>query len=199
MTPSSKGRQRKRNSKYLDYETQQSPCAPQKSPTKSAGRRGRSASKNSPAKTGKAKNVGQKTADGDDGEAERTPQDLDGQISEETPKKKVGRPRKAPTKETPARKTPGRKTPGRKTPGRKTPGRETPTTDGGLPSGEGGVVDATQKENGTPKRKYVRKRPAREVDPPAEPPLKEAPEEPQVVPEEELQPGGRRRRSAAKM
>lgn len=178
MTPSSKGRQRKRNSKYLDYETEDSLCTPQKSPTKSAGRRGRAASKNSPAKSGKAKNVVQKTADGDDGITEKTPQDLDGHISEETPKKKVGRPRKASTRET--------------------PGRKTPTTDGCLPTGEGGVADATQQENGTPKRKYVRKRPAQEVEPAAEPPLKEAQEEP-VVPEEEFQPGGRRRRSAAKV
>lgn len=76
---------------------------------------------------------------------------------------------------------------------RKTPAKETPTSNGGVltPKDEG--VDTVQQENEKPKRKYVRKHLVQEVEPAAEPP----PEEPEL--EEETQPGGRRRRSAAKL
>lgn len=62
----------------------------------------------------------------------------------------------------------------------------------GLPA-EGGVDgNPAQQENGTPKRKYVRKH----TEP--DPLVQEAQAEPQTEPEEETQPGGRRRRGAAK-
>lgn len=182
MTPSSKGRQRKKNSKYFDYETKDSlnvQSAQQKTQRKSARGRGGAAAKKSPAKSGKANNATQKTEDEEIEVTDKTPQDSDGR---KTPKK-TGRPKKTPTKKTPARKTPAKKT---------------PTTDGGLPTGEGGVLDTVQQENGTPKRKYVRKRPAQEVEPATEPPRKEAQGEPQIEAEEENQPGGRPRRGAAK-
>ncbi|XP_070782154.1 general transcription factor 3C polypeptide 2 [Enoplosus armatus] len=183
LTPSSKGRQRKKNSKYLDYETDES--LQQKPPRKSSGGRG-AASKKTPAKRGKAKNATQQTADGGKEATDETPQESDGKILEETPKKTVR-----------AKKTPTKKTPAKKTPTRRTPAKKTPTTDRGLPPGEGGVVDTEQQENGTPKpkRKYVRKQPAQEVE--AEPPCKEAQGGPPIEPEEETQPSGRRRRGAA--
>lgn len=184
LYPSSKGRQRKKNSKYLDYETEDTnsvQSAPQKTPRKSAGRRGRAASKKCP-----AKDATHKSADGEECDADLTPQGPDGNISEEAPRRR-GRPRKNSSKNTPARKTPAKKTPSRKT----------PTADGGLPAGEGGDANNVLQENGAPKRKYVRKRPAQEVEPATEPPCKKAQGEPQIEPDEEVQPGGRRRRGAA--
>ncbi|XP_051265270.1 general transcription factor 3C polypeptide 2 [Dicentrarchus labrax] len=179
LTPSSKGRQRKKNPKYLDYETDDNEQnVQQKTPRKSSGRGGRgggrTAPKKTPAKSRKAKNATQQTEDGEIEATDKTPQESDGNISDETPKKAV-RAKKTPTKKTPAKKTPAKKT---------------PTADAGLPAGEGGAT--VQKENGTTKRKYVRKRPV------AEPPRKEAQEEPPVEPVEEIQPGGRQRRGAAK-
>lgn len=188
LTPSSKGRQRKRNVKYLDYETEDAFCAQnvqEKSRRSSAGGRGRGRgrahNKKSPPESEKPGNAAQKTADGEMEVSVQTPQNSDGTISEETPKQ-AGRPKKTPTKKTPAKKMPAR----------------TPSTDGGLPTGEGGDVDTVQQKNGTPKRKYVRKHPAKEVEPPTDS-CKEAQVEPQVEAEEEAAPGGRRRRSAAKM
>ncbi|XP_044024943.1 general transcription factor 3C polypeptide 2 [Siniperca chuatsi] len=187
LTPSSRGRQRKKNSKYFDYETDDTlnvQSVQQRPPRKSSGGGG-AASKKTPAKSGKAENATQQTADGEKEATDKTPQESDGKISEETPKRAV-RAKKTPTKKTPVKKTPARKT---------------PTTDVGLPTGEGGVLDTVQQENGTPKpkRKYVRKQPAQEVEPVTEPPCKEKGEgEPPIEPEEEIQPGGRRRRGAAK-
>ncbi|XP_041815137.1 general transcription factor 3C polypeptide 2 [Chelmon rostratus] len=191
LSPNSKGRQRKKNPKYFDYETEGSFSvqSAQQEPRRRRSRGG-AASKKSPAERGKAKNDTQQAA-GEDIEApDEIPQESDGKISKETPKKAV-RGKKTPTKKTPAQKTPAKKTPAKKTPAKKTPAKK---TDGPLPSVEGGVVDTVQQENGTPKRKYVKKRPAQEVEPVAEPACKEAEGEP----EEETQPGGRRRRGAAK-
>lgn len=189
LTPSSKGRQRKRNVKYLDYETEDTFCAQdvqQKSRRSSAGGRGRGRAddKKSPAESERPGNAAPKTADGEMEVSVQTPQNSDGRISEETPKR-AGRPKKTPTKKPPAKKTQAKNMPAR-----------TPSTDGGLPNAEGGHVDIVQQENGTPKRKYVRKHPVKEVEPAADS-CKEAQVEPQE-PEEEA-PGGRRRRSAAKV
>lgn len=180
LTPSSRGRQRKKNPKYFDYETEEDHV---KAPRKSSGGRGRAASKKTPAKNGKAKNAGQQAVDGEEEGTDKTPQESDGKTSEETPKKVVR-----------AKKTPTKKTPAKKTPAKKTPAKKTPTT------GEGGVVDTVQQENGTPtpKTKNVRKRRAKEVEPITEPPCKEDQGEPPIEPEEEILPGGRRRRGAAK-
>ncbi|KAA8582879.1 hypothetical protein FQN60_015425 [Etheostoma spectabile] len=187
LSPSSKGRQRKVNPKYSEYETDG--LYGGKEGQKQRRKSPEAASKKTPAKRGKAKNATQQTEDG-----EKEPE---GKTSQETPEKAV-RARKTPTKKTPARKTPKKKTPAKKTPTKKTctkrtPAKKTPTTDGGLATGEGGIVDAVQQENGTPKpkRKYVRKQPAPEPDP--ESPCQEAQGEP-----EETTASGRHRRGAAK-
>lgn len=139
--------------------------------------------KRTPAKSGKATRAAEHAADGELEASDKTPKESNDKISEETPKKPV-RAKKTPTKRTPARKTPARKTPAKKT----------TAADGDLPAEEDGVSNTLQQENGKPKRKYVRKRPVQEVEPVREPPCKEAEGEP----EEEIQPGGRRRRGAAK-
>ncbi|XP_054473974.1 general transcription factor 3C polypeptide 2 [Anoplopoma fimbria] len=180
LTTSSRGRLRKKNSKYLDYETD-GPSDVRKSqqiPRRTRSGGGREApSKKSPAKRGKAKNGKRQTEDAEEEEAiVKTPQESDGKTSEETPKKA-----------TRAKKTPAKKTPAKKTPPKRTPAKKTPNT-----NGEGGAVETVQQENGTPKpkRRYVRKQPAKE---PVEEPPCEA-----VESEEETTLGGRRRRGAAK-
>nr|XP_046228665.1 general transcription factor 3C polypeptide 2 isoform X2 [Scatophagus argus] len=189
--PSSKGRQRKKNPKYFDYVTDDTlnvQSTQQKASRKSSGERGgAAASRRTPAKSAKAKNDTKQIADAEIKATDKTPPDSDGKMSEETPQKAVR-----------AKKTPTKKTPGRKTPAKKTPAKRAATSDGGLSAGEGGAVDTVQQENGTPKRKYVRKRPAQETVPVTEPPCQEAQGEPQTEPEEETQPGGRHRRGAAK-
>ncbi|GAA6235645.1 general transcription factor 3C polypeptide 2 isoform X1 [Lates japonicus] len=184
LTPSSKGRQRKKNSRYSDYETDGAFFVQKKSRRTSRG--SREAFKTTPIKTEKAENATQQDADG---EKEATPQESDGKTSEETPKKSVR-----------ARKTPSKKSPAKRTPPKKTPTPKTPTADQGLPAGEGGVVDAPQQENGKPKpkRKYAKKQHPQIATPVTEPPCEEAPGEHPAEPEEEIEPGGRRRRGAAK-
>lgn len=173
LMPSSKGRQRKKNSKYLDYETEQDATdvqsTKQKTPRKNAGRRGRTPCQKSP------KKAKLKAADGETEESVKTPQGSNGDVPQE-PHRKRGRPRK--------------------TPGSNTPAKTTPITDGGLQTGGDGVGCTVQQVNETPKRKYVRKHAAQELEP--DPLGQEAQGEPQREPEEELQPGGRRRRGAAK-
>ncbi|XP_070844275.1 general transcription factor 3C polypeptide 2 [Chaetodon trifascialis] len=184
LSSNSRGRQRKKNPKYFDYDTGDEfnvQTAQQKPGRRSS--RGAAASKRSPSKRGKAQNATEEPAGGGAEAAAETPEEADGKITKETPKK-AARGKKTLTKKTPAKKTPAKKTPAKK-------------TDGALPAVEGGV-DAVQQENGTPKRKYVRKRPAREVEAASEPACKEAHGEPPTEPEEEIQPGGRRRRGAAK-
>ncbi|XP_039981813.1 general transcription factor 3C polypeptide 2 [Xiphias gladius] len=176
LTPSSKGRQRKKNPKYSDYETDGT-FVVQKTPRTSSRGRGK-ASKTTPAKVEKGKDT-QQPADGEKEATDATSQESDGKTLEETPKKLVR---------------------AKRTPSKKAPAKETPMADGGLPSGEGGVVDTLQQDNGTPKpkRKYVRKQPAQKATPVTEPPCEEAQGERPVEPEEEIEPGGRRRRGAAK-
>ncbi|XP_033505045.1 general transcription factor 3C polypeptide 2 [Epinephelus lanceolatus] len=184
LTPSSRGRQRKKNPKYLDYETESVfdvQSSQQKPRRKSSGEGRAAASKRSPAKSRKAKTATQQSEDGEEEKAgDKTPQEPDGKTSEETPKKAVR----------------AKKTPRKKTPAKKGPAKKTPTTDGDLPTGEGGVVVTAQQENGTPKpkRKYVRRKPVQEPAP--EPPREEAQGEPTEP--EETTPSGRRRRGAAK-
>lgn len=76
---------------------------------------------------------------------------------------------------------------------RKPPAEATPTSNGDVLPAKDAGVHAAQQENHKPKRKIVRKRPTPAEEPATEP----APEEPE--PEEETQPGGRRRRGAAKV
>lgn len=149
----------------------------QKTPRTSSRGRGK-ASKTTPAKVEKGKDT-QQPADGEKEATDATSQESDGKTLEETPKKLVR---------------------AKRTPSKKAPAKETPMADGGLPSGEGGVVDTLQQDNGTPKpkRKYVRKQPAQKATPVTEPPCEEAQGERPVEPEEEIEPGGRRRRGAAK-
>ncbi|XP_022624983.1 general transcription factor 3C polypeptide 2 [Seriola dumerili] len=190
LMPSSKGRQRKKNPKYSDYETDATVTV-QKTPKKS--RRGaKKASETTPAKIEEAKNATQQAADGEEKATNKTPQESNGKTSEETPKKAVR------AKKTPSKKTPAKKTPAKKTPAKKTPAKRTPKAVGTLPGGEGGVVDNVQQENGTPKpkRKYVRKQ--QKATPVTEPPCEEAQGEHPAEPQEEIEPGGRRMRGAAK-
>ncbi|XP_071323756.1 general transcription factor 3C polypeptide 2 isoform X2 [Trachinotus anak] len=185
LTPSSKGRQRKKNPKYSDYETDSTVCR-QKTPRQSTRGAGR-ASKTTPTKIEEAKNETQQAADGEKEANDKKPLETDGKSPEETPKKAVR-----------AKKTPSKKTPAKKTPAKRTPAKRTPKAAGGLPDGEGGVVDNVQQENGTPKpkRKYVRKQ--QKAAAAAETPCGEAQDERPAEPEEEIEPGGRRRRGAAK-
>lgn len=76
---------------------------------------------------------------------------------------------------------------------RKPPAEVTPTSNGDVLTAKDGGVHTAQQENHKPKRKIVRKRRTPAEEPATEP----TPEEPE--PEEETQPGGRRRRGAAKV
>ncbi|XP_056283466.1 general transcription factor 3C polypeptide 2 isoform X2 [Pseudoliparis swirei] len=165
LTYSSRGRQCRKNSKYCDYETDVSSdlqISGQNPPKTEAA--GGGAAKKSPVKRGKA-------------ESDEKREATDESSEEETPKKSP-RAKKTPPK---------RKTPAKRTPAKKTPAETTPVSDGA-----GGVADAAQPENGTPKpkRRYVRKQPPKE---PVEEPVEEQ------EPEEETTPSGRHRRSAAKV
>lgn len=189
LSPSSKGRLRKKNSKYLNYETDYIFGVEQKQSKKSSGGGAGVSPKKTPGRGRKAKNVTQEAADGEKQETDKKAQESDEKTSEETPKKTVR-----------ARKTPSKRTPAKKTPAKKTPAKKAPATDGCLPTAAGGAVDAVQQENGTPKpkRKYVKKQRAQDATPVTGPPCGVAQAEPPVVPEEETEPGGRHRRSAAK-
>ncbi|XP_072218267.1 general transcription factor 3C polypeptide 2 [Leuresthes tenuis] len=177
LTPSSKGRQRRKNSKYLDYETDDKNVGEsvnQKTPRGSSGEQ-RAASQRSAARNRKAKTA---TTDGEDeSEDKRTPESV-GQTVAETPKRR-GRPKKSLSKNV---------------------SNKAAVTDGDRPAGEAGEgadENAAQQENGTPKpkRRYVKRQPAQEVkDPQCEKDSEKLPTEP----EEEVEPGGRRRRGAAK-
>ncbi len=149
----------------------------QKTPQKTSGRRRGAASRQTPERSGKAEESTQRTADGEIEAIDETAQESDGKTAKRTPKN-VGRAKRTPTKRTPSKKTPARKT---------------PITDG---TEKDGVVNNVQQENEKPKRKYVRKKPKLEEESATEAACKEAQGEPE--PEEETQPGGRRRRSAAK-
>uniref|UniRef100_A0A8D3C8W2 General transcription factor IIIC, polypeptide 2, beta n=1 Tax=Scophthalmus maximus TaxID=52904 RepID=A0A8D3C8W2_SCOMX len=181
----SRGRQRKKNPKYSDYETVRT-SPRQTSPRKSSRRAGRTPPKTTPAKIVEAKDATQQAANGEKEGADKTAQESDGDASEETPTKKSAR----------ARRTPSKKTPARKTPAKKTPVRKTARANGSLGTGEDGVVDAVPPEIETPKpkRKYVKKQPAQK----SAAPVTEPPPCVEAEPEEQIEPGGRRRRSAAK-
>ncbi|XP_041831045.1 general transcription factor 3C polypeptide 2 isoform X2 [Melanotaenia boesemani] len=176
LSPSSKGRQRKKNSKYLDYETDDmgvTESATNKTPRKNSSSEGENSQK-SPAKTTKSKTAKQPTTEGD-GESTDEP------ASDQTVakwSKNQGRPRKSVSKET---------------------SKTAVTTGGDDPLGEAGeavVLNSVQQENGTlkPKRKYVKKQRVQE-----DPPHEKDPGKPSTEPEENVGPGGRRRRGAAKM
>ncbi|XP_041661493.1 general transcription factor 3C polypeptide 2 [Cheilinus undulatus] len=173
-TPSSKGRQRKKNPKYLDFETDKLLDEQNKTDRRSSEG---GASKRSPVKRQKPENDTQEASDGKNEATSETPKESDGVKAKKTPKK-AARAKKTPTK---------------RTPGRKTPSKKTTTTKGALPNLEGGVADSAQQENGTPKpkRKYVKKQRIQVEETVTEaPPSEEAPEE--------ITPGGRPRRGAAK-
>ncbi|TNN45436.1 General transcription factor 3C polypeptide 2 [Liparis tanakae] len=180
LTYSSRGRQRKKNSKYCDYETdlssdlQSSGQNPQKTEAAGGG-----AAKKSPVKRGKA-------------ESDEKREATDESSEEETRKKSPRAKKTPPKKKTPAKRTPAKRTPAKKTPIKRTPAQKTPAETTPAPNGAGGVADAAQPENGTPKpkRRYVRKQPPKE---PVEEPVEEQ------ASEEETTPSGRHRRSAAKV
>ncbi|XP_060948064.1 general transcription factor 3C polypeptide 2 [Limanda limanda] len=131
LTPSSRGRQRKKNSKYTDFETDDK-STETKSPRKRSG--GRSTpSKTTPPKSEDAENATQPAADKEKEATDKAAQESDGKASEETPKKAVRAKRtpskQSPAKQTPAKKTPAKKTPAKKTPAKKTPAKKTPAKD----------------------------------------------------------------------
>lgn len=176
LSPSLKGRQRKKNSRYSDYETNDTDdvlTEDHKESTKSSG-----APKKTPAKRGRPRKATQQSAD-------RQPASpgSDGNIPEKTPAK---------AKKTASKKTPSKKTPSRKTPAKRTPARP---KDGSQVAGDGAV----QQENEKPKRKYVRKQVVKEevvLDCPGE---KNTAKPVNTPEEQEVGPGGRHRRSAAKV
>ncbi|XP_030578251.1 general transcription factor 3C polypeptide 2 isoform X2 [Archocentrus centrarchus] len=177
LTLSSKGRQRKKNSKYLDYEIDDKAIEPHSPQTARKSPGGRRAASQKPwAKSKTAKTATQDTVDGENEGTDKTPTECEGQTTAETAKEPV-RGKKAASKRTPAKKTPARKT---------------SNTNVDFPDGEGVVKDTVQQENGTPKpkRKYVKRQPVQQVEPVKE----KEPEEP----DEEPGQGGRRRRGAAK-
>ncbi|KAM9354940.1 general transcription factor 3C polypeptide 2 [Pholidichthys leucotaenia] len=92
LIPSWKGRERKKNSKYFDYETEET-YSPKKSPRKQSAGKG-AASKKSPTKDGKVKTENDKEE-----LADETKLECDGQAPAEPPKKR-GRPRKTQGKGT---------------------------------------------------------------------------------------------------
>lgn len=177
LTPSSKGRQRKKNPKYIDYQTDDT--SPPSTPRR--GSRG-GTSKRSQAKRGQADNTQEQVADGEIEATDGDPQESSEQISAKTPKKTV-RAKRTPRKNTPAKTAAARKA---------------SIGDGDPPAEEGGVGDVVPQVNGRQKRKYVRKRPPQEVAAVTETPPKESQGEPPAEPQEETTPGGRRRRGAAK-
>ncbi|XP_054618120.1 general transcription factor 3C polypeptide 2 [Dunckerocampus dactyliophorus] len=158
LVPSLKGRQRRKNPRYSDYDTRDTNAHErqsdeEKSATKKLGKE--VTPQKTPAKRGRPKKVPQPSVD-----EKAASQVSNGEMS---------------TKKTPAAKRP---------PSNKTPAK---TNINNTSPGPGESV-----ENGTPKpkRKYVRKQVVK-----AEPVAREkSPEVP-----EEAEPGGRRRRSAAKM
>ncbi|XP_028996592.1 general transcription factor 3C polypeptide 2 isoform X2 [Betta splendens] len=107
LSPSSKGRQRKKNSKYLDYETDYSLDAEglqQKHPSKSP--RGEKASpKKTPSRGRKPASGSQRAASEKNDESDRTAPEPDGEPPEEPPKR-TPRARKTSTRRTPAPKAP---------------------------------------------------------------------------------------------
>uniref|UniRef100_A0A8C2ZRW0 General transcription factor IIIC, polypeptide 2, beta n=2 Tax=Cyclopterus lumpus TaxID=8103 RepID=A0A8C2ZRW0_CYCLU len=184
LTYSSRGRQRRKNSRYCDYEVDVSSdvqCS-KKTPQRANGGAGGAAAKRTPVKKGKAENATPKSENEKREATDESPQG--GTPGEETPKK-APRAKKTPTP------------PKKKTSAKRTPAKATPAADG-VGGGGGGVVvvvvdDDAQLENGTPKpkRRYVRKQPPKE-------PVAEPPRQPPVEPEEETTPSGRHRRGAAK-
>lgn len=166
LTPSSRGRPRKKNSRYLDYETEEVENTQQKCRENKEEK----TPKRTPARGRKARSVTEQT-EGDGQEENNKTAECGEEHSEETPRK----PR--------ARKTPSKTTPSLKTP--------TPA--------EVVAVDTAQQENGTPKpkRKYVKRKPALDATPVPDPSFGKEGETPDV-PEEEIEPGGRRRRGAAR-
>ncbi|XP_054910303.1 general transcription factor 3C polypeptide 2 isoform X2 [Poeciliopsis prolifica] len=170
LSSSSRGRQRKRNSKYVDFETDDTDIGKsvkQKSPQKSVGKR--ATCRKTPTKQRKTKTPEQQTTNGE----KESPQTIAADCVDTviTPRK----PKRA----------------------KKAQPVESASAAGDLPTGKTGgsvVENSVQQENGSlkPKRKYVRKKPVEEVrSPPNE-------EEPGPEPDEEVQSGGRRRRRAAK-
>ncbi|KAM9840071.1 general transcription factor 3C polypeptide 2 [Aulostomus maculatus] len=179
LAPSLKGRHRRKNPKYFDYETNEAndESADQKKQERTSRRGGAAASQTTPRKRGKK-------AEGEEQEpVDSEPRESD----EEIPEKK-----KSPLR--------AKRTSSKKTRAKRAPARKTPAAAGSLPAGEGGAGDGVQQENGTPKpkRKYVRKQVVKEVEPELNSACEKNPEEPLVEPEEEATPGGRRRRGAAK-
>ncbi|XP_014327032.1 general transcription factor 3C polypeptide 2 isoform X1 [Xiphophorus maculatus] len=172
LSYSLRGRQRKGNSKYVDFETDDKDIVKrvkQKSSRKSVGKG--ATSRKTPTKQRKTKTPEQQTTNGEKESPQTIPADsVDTVITPRKPKR--------PKKTQPA---------------------ETASAAGDLPTGKTGgsvVENSVQQENGSlkPKRKYVRKKPKWEVrDPPDE---KEP--DPPAEPEEEVQSGGRRQRGAAK-
>lgn len=172
LSYSLRGQQRKRNSKYVDFETDDKDIVKrvkQKSSQKSVGKG--ATSRKTPTKQRKTKTPEQQTTNGEKESPQTIPADsVDTVITPRKPKR--------PKKTQPA---------------------ETASAAGDLPTGKTGgsvVENSVQQENGSlkPKRKYVRKKPKEEVrDPPDE---KEP--DPPAEPEEEVQSGGRRQRGAAK-
>ncbi|XP_074471258.1 general transcription factor 3C polypeptide 2 isoform X2 [Sebastes fasciatus] len=154
LTPSSRGRQRRKNPKYLDYETEDvfDVQSPQQRARRSSsgggggggggGAGGGAASQKTPAKRGRAKNTTQQTEDGETEATDKIDQESDGKTSQETPPPLLPPP-PPPPPPPPQKKKKKKKAAARakKTPTKKkTPARKTPSTDGGLPAGGGGDV-----------------------------------------------------------
>ncbi|XP_034018307.1 general transcription factor 3C polypeptide 2 [Thalassophryne amazonica] len=170
LVPTSSGRQRKRNVKYLDYEMDgtwgvqpDEQDLPKKSPRASSQ------------KCSGAKISPKKTADGDQEAMDKIPQTSVRKTSKKTERKT---PKKCVSKKTPVK----------------------PAAEAELPGGESGAAGNVQQENGLPKpkRKYVKKQRVQQQASDTDPAGQEVERETQTEREEETPPGGRPRRGAAK-
>ncbi|KAM4633588.1 general transcription factor 3C polypeptide 2 [Polymixia lowei] len=182
VTPSSHGRQRKKNPKFLDYETDEKPDKqsprqkrPRKSPVKKISVEGEEPGK-TPVKRRRASKAAEPKAEGD---------------QEATPHESVGETSQNSSKKTPVAK---------KTPAKRTPAKKKAANGKDASAVKVGDADTEQQEKETPKpkpkQKYVKKWVTKE-EVSAETPAFHEDQTP-AAPEDETVPGGRPRRGAAK-
>ncbi|XP_056150175.1 general transcription factor 3C polypeptide 2 [Lampris incognitus] len=172
LTPSSGGRLRRKNPKYLDYEKELCKKQPRKTPVKKSSQNGETPGK-TPAKRGRPKKVAAPEADQDQEEINTPPHK-----SEKAPKKRrVG-------KKTRIKKT----------------AKKSPAKGDGKLTVEIGCVESEQQETEPkkPKRKYVKKQVVQKEAPAESTAVQEDQEDTPIATEVETTPGGRPRRSAAK-
>ncbi|XP_061562893.1 general transcription factor 3C polypeptide 2 [Cololabis saira] len=179
LTPSLKGRQRRKNPKYLIYETDYMGIGEnvKKETVKTSSKGGIKSSQKNLVKSKKTKTVKRQDLNKEKESTEKTPPDSVDQTAVDMPRKRKARkiPSKLKKKE-----------------------KKTVSTDANLSVGkerEKEDAESVKQKNGMPKqkRKYVRKKPE-----PEESPCDDSSKQTLTPPEEDVKPGGRHRRGAAK-